>query len=307
MNEQHGRFQLSARRRESIAGYGFITPWIIGLVALTTGPMIASLYFSFTEYSVLSPPKWIGIENYQRMWHDDLFWTSLYNTGYYVAFSVAGVLIIGLAVALLISGDVPGIRFFRTLFYMPIVVPIVANGLLWSIMFSNEGIVNGALSRVGLPKFDWLGNPGMIKIVYVSMAFWAMGTTAMIFVAGLRDVPITYYEASRIDGAGPIQQFRYITLPLLAPVILFNLIIGIINSFQVFTAAYVISSGGAAIGGPANSSLFYVLYLYLNAFRHLELGYASAMAWVLFLIILAFTLLQIRLARSRVYYQAERP
>lgn len=301
------RPRRSARRREAFAGYAFIAPWIVGLIGLTLGPMIASLYFSFTEYSVLSAPEWIGVENYTRMWHDDLFWTSLYNTAYYAVFSVIGVLVLGLLVALLISGDLHGVRVFRTLFYMPIVVPVVANSLLWSIMFRNEGVINGFLTRVGLPTFNWLGDPSMVKLVYISMSIWALGTTAMIFVAGLRDVPITYYEAARIDGASRLQQFRHVTLPLLAPVILFNLVIGVINSFQVFTAAYVISSGAGSAGGPANSSMFYVLYLYLNAFRHLEIGYASAMAWVLFLIILAFTAIQMRVARSYVYYEAERP
>jgi len=161
--------------------------------------------------------------------------------------------------------------------------------------------VNSALNAVGLPTFAWLFNPAISKLIFVSLGVWGLGTTAMIFVAGLRDIPISYYDAARVDGAGTWARFRYITLPLMAPVILFNLVIGVINSFQVFTAAYIISGGG-----PANSTLFYVLYLYQNGFQNFDMGYASALAWVLFLIILAFTAAQFRLARSFVYYEAER-
>jgi multiple sugar transport system permease protein len=296
-----GGRRRSARRAEAAHGYLFISPWLVGLVCFTVGPMLASLYLSFTDYSGLSAASWTGLANYQHLVKDPLFWTSLYNTGYYVAFSVSAILVSAFAVAMLLSSDIPGIKIFRTFFYIPVAVPMVANALLWTLLFANEGLVNSALNAVGLPTFTWLFNPAISKLIFVSLGVWGLGTTAMIFVAGLRDIPISYYDAARVDGAGTWARFRYITLPLMAPVILFNLVIGVINSFQVFTAAYIISGGG-----PANSTLFYVLYLYQNGFQNFDMGYASALAWVLFLIILAFTAAQFRLARSFVYYEAER-
>jgi len=264
------------------------------------GPIIASLYLSFTDYSGLSNAQFIGIGNYRELLKDPLFWKSLYNTFYYVGFSVVATMVAAFLVALLISSDIPGIRLFRTFFYIPVVVPSVANALLWMLLFNDAGFVNGVLHDVGLPTFSWLFDPRIAKLVFVSMSVWGLGTFAMIFVAGLRDIPVTYYEAAAVDGAGPLAKLRYITLPLMAPVIFFNVVIGVINSFQVFTAAYVISSGG-----PANATLFYVLYLYSNGFRYLRMGYASALAWILFLIILIFTAIQFRLARSWVHYEGD--
>lgn len=263
--------------------------------------MVWSFYLSMTDYSGLTAPQWVGLDNYQRMKDDPLFWTSLTNTAYYVVLSVGATTVAALASALLLSADVRGIRFFRTLFYIPVVVPMVANSLLWVVLFNNEGLVNQFLELVGLPTFTWLFDPTIAKLVYVSMAVWGLGTYAMIFVAGLKDVPTVYYEAASIDGAGTLRKFWHITLPLMAPVILFNVVIGVINSFQVFTAAYIITAGG-----PANSTLFYVLYLYQNAFKYFDLGYASALGWVLFLIVLVMTALQFRISRSFIYYEADR-
>lgn len=292
----------AASRRESTAGFLFISPWVLGLLFFTLGPMLWSLYLSFTDYSGLAAPHYVGFDNYRRMKEDPLFWTSLINTAYYVVFAVGGTTVAAMGAALLLSADIRGIQIFRTIFYVPVVVPMVANSLLWVVLFHNEGLVNQVLHFVGLPTFTWLFDPSIAKLVYVSMAVWGLGTYAMIFVAGLKNVPVVYYEAAAIDGAGPVRRFWHITLPLMAPVILFNVVIGVINSFQVFTAAYIITSGG-----PANSTLFYVLYLYQNAFKYFDMGYASALGWVLFLIIVVFTALQFRISRSFVYYEAERP
>lgn len=287
-----------SRWRRDLPGWLFISPWLVGFTAFILGPIVASFYLSLTRYSALSKAKYIGLANYRTMVKDPLFWQSLYNTFYYAGFAVVGTVVSAFLVALLLSADVPGIRFFRTFFYVPVVVPVVANSLLWLLMFNDEGVVNGLLHTVGLPIFSWLGNPSIVKLVFVSQAVWGLGTAAMIFVAGLKDVPRTYYEAAEIDGAGVWSRMWNITLPLMAPVIFFNLVIGVINSFQVFTAAYVITSGG-----PSNASLFYVLYLYNNGFRYFQMGYASALAWVMFLIILVFTAIQFRLARSWIYYE----
>lgn len=293
---------MGQSKRESIAGYLFTMPWLIGLLLFTLGPMVASLYFSMTDYSGLDSPRWIGLENYQRMQDDPLFWTSLRNTAYYVVLSVGATTIAALASALLLSADVTGIKVFRTLFYVPVVVPMVANSLLWVVLFNNEGLVNQVLGWFGLPEFTWLFDPDIAMLIYVSMAVWGLGTYAIIFLAGLKDIPTIYYEAASIDGAGALQKFWHITLPLMAPVILFNVVIGVINSFQVFTAAYIITAGG-----PANSTLFYVLYLYQNAFKYFDLGYASALGWVLFVIVTILTAVQFRVSKSFVYYEADRP
>lgn len=289
-------------RREAIEGYLFISPWIAGMVIFTVGPMIASLYLSFTDYSVFTDPKWVGLKNYADiLLRDQLFWTSLMNTAYYVAVSVPATLIVAFLMALLLSLELPGIGLFRTFYYVPVVVPSVANALLWSLLFTNQGLVNEALQLVHLPPFNWLFDPRITKLIFVVMGVWGAGATAMIFLAGLKDVPSTFYEAASVDGAGVWQRFRHITLPLLTPVIFFNLVIGIIATFQVFTGAYIITAGG-----PANSTLFYVLYLYNNGFSYFKMGYASALAWILFVIILGFTAIQLRLSRAWVFYETQR-
>lgn len=296
------RRSASFVRREAIEGYLFISPWLIGLMVFTAGPMVASLYLSFTSYSVFTAPTWVGLTNYINIFfHDQLFWISLYDTAYFVVISVPVNVIIALLMGLLLSVNLPGIGLYRTFFYVPVVVPAVANALLWAILFSNQGLVNDALQFVHLPRMNWLFDPRITKLIFVVMDAWGVGTVAMIFLSGLKNVPVTFYESARVDGAGLLQRFWYITIPLITPVIFFNVVIGIINTFQVFTGAYVITSGG-----PANSTLFYVLYLYNNGFSFFKMGYASALAWILFLIIFIFTVFQLRLARRWVFYEAER-
>jgi multiple sugar transport system permease protein len=290
-------------RREAWEGRFFVAPWLIGFVVFTVAPMIASLYFAFSQYSVLTPPQWIGLSNFGNMFTDDrLFRVSLYNTAYYVVIAVPINLVVAFLMAMLLQVPVHGINVYRTLFYLPVITPAVANALTWTLLFSGDfGIVNAVLRAAGLPTVNWLFEPSITKLVFVIIGLWGTGGSAIIFLAGLQNVPHVLYEASSIDGAGVWQRFWRITFPMMTPVIFFNLVLGIIGTFQIFTGAYIVTAGG-----PANATLFYVLYLYNNAFKFFKMGYASALAWVLFVIILAFTILQFRLARRWVYYEAEK-
>lgn len=290
-------------RREAWEGRLYVLPWVLGFLIFTIGPMLASVYFSFTEYSVLSGAKWLGLDNYTRiLGNDHLFGLSLYNTLYFVALSVPLNLLASFLVALLLTIKVRGINLFRTLYYLPVITPAVASSLTWSLLFSGEfGLVNAVLRSLGLPVFNWLFDPQITKLIFVIMGLWGIGGSVIIFLAGLQNVPSVLYEAAGIDGANLWHRFRHITIPMMTPLIFFNLVLGIIGTFQVFTGAYIITAGG-----PANSTLFYVLYLYNNAFKFFKMGYASALAWLLFLLILAFTLLQLRMARLWVFYEADR-
>lgn len=290
-------------RREAWEGRLYILPWLLGFLIFTVGPMLASVYFSFTDYSVLSGAKWIGIENFTRMFTDDrLFGLSLYNTLYFVLLSVPVNLASSFLVALLLNTQIRGINLYRTLYYLPVITPAVAGALTWNLLFSGDfGLINAVLNSLGLPTFNWLFDPQITKLVFVVMGLWGIGGSIIIFLAGLKNVPMSLYEAASIDGATAVHCFWHITIPLMTPLIFFNLILGVIGTFQVFTGAYIITAGG-----PANSTLFYVLYLYNNAFKFFKMGYASALAWVLFVIVLAFTLFQLRMAKLWVYYEAER-
>jgi multiple sugar transport system permease protein len=261
--------------------------------------MIVSLYFAFTEYNVLKPPEWVGLSNFERMFSEDkLFLTSLGNTVYFVLLSVPFNLIVAFGMALLLQIEVRGINVFRTLYYLPVLTPAVASALTWSLIFSSDGILNSILRLFGLETVNWLFDPNITKLVFVGMGFWTTGTTAIIFLAGLQNISQSLYDAASIDGAGVLKRFRYVTMPMMTPYIFFNLVLGIISSFQIFVPAYIITNGG-----PLNSTLFYVLHMYNEGFRFLHMGYASAMAWVLFLIIIVFTIIQFRLARRWVFYE----
>jgi multiple sugar transport system permease protein len=290
-------------RREAWEGRLYVLPWLVGFLLFTVGPMLASIYFSFTDYSVLAGAKWIGLENFTHIFRSDrLFGVSLYNTLYFVILSVPLNLASSFLIALLLNTQIRGINLYRTLYYLPVITPAVASALTWSLLFSGDfGLINAVLRSIGLPTFNWLYDPQITKLVFVVMGLWGIGGSIIIFLAGLKNVPQSLYEAASIDGATAVSSFWNITIPLMTPLIFFNLILGIIGTFQVFTGAYIITAGG-----PANSTLFYVLYLYNNAFKFFKMGYASALAWVLFLIVLVFTLIQLRMARLWVYYEADR-
>jgi multiple sugar transport system permease protein len=287
------------QRRNDIDGYLFIMPWLIGMVFLTVGPMVASFVLSFTHYEILGPVTFIGLENYTDILTDDrLFWQSMQNTFFYVVGSVPVRLIIALLLAVLLNMKFSGTRLFRTIFYLPSVTSGVAVATVWLWMFEpTYGVINNVLRFFGLPGPPWLGSLTWAMPSIIIMSWIYIGSMMVIFLAGLQGIPRHLYEAAEIDGAGRLMQFRNITLPMLSPTIFFNLVMAIITSFQVFTNVYVMTRGG-----PANATLVYMLYLYNQAFRYIQVGYASALAWILFVIILLITLIQFR-ASGWVYYE----
>lgn len=289
------------RRREAIDGYLFIAPWIIGFILWVAGPMIASVIFAFMQWDLLSPPVWLGFDNFIRLFTDRLVLLSLWNTVYYTFISVPLNLATALGMALLLNQRIQLQSIFRTFFYIPSVMPAVANAVLWMWILNPEvGLANSLLRLVGLPELQWLWDPATSKPAFILISLWGVGNSMVIFLAGLQGIPQTLYEAAEIDGANWLQRFRAVTIPMLSPVILFNLVLGIIGSFQIFTGAFLMTNGG-----PAHSTLFSVLYLYRLGFEQFRMGYASAMAWLIFIIILIFTITQFYLAKSRVHYEGE--
>lgn len=289
-------------RHRGAWGYVFIAPWLVGFLVFTAGPMLGSLYLSFCKYD-LHTLEWVGTKNYQvLMTRDPLYWQSLVNTAIYVLFSVPLGLTGSLLLALLLNQAVRGIAVFRTLFYLPSLVPAVASALLWAWIFHPDaGLLNYGLSLIGIEGPKWLQDPQTALASLILMSLWGIGGSRMIiFLAGLQGISDELYEAAALDGARGWTSFRHITLPMLSPTIFFNLVLGIIGSFQVFTSAYVLTNGG-----PNNATLMYVLYLYNNAFRFFKMGKASAMAWILFVILLVFTTIQFRNASKWVYYEGE--
>ncbi len=293
--------RLSIRAREAIYGYLFIAPAVLGFILWIAGPMIFSAWVSLTQWDMLSPPKIVGLQNYRHMLEDNLFWQSLKVTMYFTVVSVPLFQTLAFAVALLMNVKVRGITIFRTIYYLPSIVPVVASSMLWAWIFNSDfGLLNSLLQAVGLPKVLWLQDPTWAMPALIVMSLWGIGGTMLIYLAGLQGVPVQLYEAAEIDGANKWQQFLHVTVPMMSPVIFFNLVLGLIGALQTFTQGYIITNGG-----PGNSTLFYVLYLYRQAFTYFNMGYASAMAWVLFVIILALTLLVFRYVGRMVYYEDE--
>jgi multiple sugar transport system permease protein len=300
-----GRRRISKRAwRENLTGYLFFSPWLVGLLAFNVIPIILAVYYSFTEYSVLQPPRWIGFGNYREMLVvDELFWKALYNTVYYAVFSVPLGLVFAILLAMLLNYRVPGLSFFRATFFLPSIVPVVAASVVWAwILHPEYGLINDLLARIGLPGPPWLSSEVWSKPAFILMSLWGVGPTTIIFLAGLQDIPQHLYEAAEIDGANRWQRTWNVTLPLLTPTIFFNLVIGLIGAFQVFAQVYIISEGG-----PLWSTLFFVLYLYNQGFLYFKMGYASALAVVLFLIILILTAVVQATSRKWVYYEGAQP
>ena len=286
--------------QETIAFYLFASPWLIGLLVFTLGPMIASFLLSFADYPLIVPPKWIGLENYIEMFTDDkLVWQSLKVTFLYSLGAIPLFLTTSFLIAMLLNQQIRGITIFRTIYYLPSVISGVPVALLWLWMLNPEfGLVNNMLKEIGIKGPQWFFSTTWVIPSFIFMNLWGLGVTMVIFLAGLQGIPAHLYEAAEIDGAGAWSKFRNVTLPMMSPIILFNGVIGIIDSFQIFTPAYVITNGG-----PANASLFYGLYLYNNAFKFFNMGYAAALAWLMFLIILIITGLVFRLTGSWIYYE----
>lgn len=289
-----------AQRRDLYKGLAFISPWLAGFVLLTVYPVAATIYWSFCDYDVLNDPVWIGTLNYRDMLSDGVFWRSLWNTLVFAGLSLPLGLALSLGVAVLLNQRVVGRSVFRTLFFLPAMVPMVAVAMVWLWVFNGEySLLNYALRQVGITGPNWLADPLWTKPALVIMAVWQTGGTMVIFLAALQDVPKHLYESAQLDGAGALRRFWHVTVPLISPVIYFNLVIGIIGSLQTFAQPFILFGGE---GGPDRSALLYTVYLFQNAFRDFRLGYASAMAWVLFLLIFGLTWLATRATRKHIHY-----
>lgn len=298
------RRRLNDRTSEMIAGYVFLLPWIIGFLGLTAGPMIASLWLSFTNYDLLSAPVWVGLENYVNLLSDSRYLQSIKVTLIYVGLSVPLKLAFALLLAVLLNRGLRGLTLYRAIYYIPSLLGTsVAIAILWQRLFSSDGVLNGILGLVGWrhPP-DWVFDPRYALFTLVLLGVWEFGSPMIIFLAGLRQIPKDLYEAAVVDGARRWAQFLRITLPLLTPLVLFNLILQMINAFQAFTPAYIVSGG---TGGPVDSTLFYTLYLYLQAFGDLHMGYGAAMAWVLLVAIGTVTGVIFFSSRYWVFYQEQ--
>jgi multiple sugar transport system permease protein len=303
VGRQRGVFWKSPwQRRELLTGLAFASPWIVGFLAFIAYPAAASLYYSLTDFNLLNPPGWVGFANYrQLLFDDDDFKLSLSNTIYITAIGVPVQLLFAFATAFLLDLRIRGQSFARTIYVLPSVMPTVAATILWLWLLNPElGPVNYLLTALRLPSPGWFADPNWAKPSIILMSLWGIGSTTVIYLAGLQNVPRELYEAAEIDGAGPVAKLRHITVPLLSPITLFNLVTGVIWSLQFFTPAFVIGNG--ATGDPQGSLLFYALYLYANAFSYLKMGYASAMAWILFLVTIAVTFALIRGSRRWIHY-----
>jgi multiple sugar transport system permease protein len=284
--------------------YIFLLPWIIGFVVFTAGPMIASLYLSFTDYNVIRPPEPVGLDNYEQLMGDRRVPLALWNTIYYTLFNVPGTIILSLALAMMLLRVGRASGFFRTAFYLPNVTPAVAVGTLFLLLLAGNGLLNRAIGAVGIDGPNWLTDPAWIKPGIVVMSLWTLGSTVVIYFAALRNVPVELYEAARIDGANSWQQFKSITVPFISGALFFTIIVNTIASLQIFAEVFTMFFGSRS-GPGQETALFYTIYLFQKAFRDLDMGYASALAWVLFVIILVITLIQVRLSSRFVYYAGE--
>jgi multiple sugar transport system permease protein len=292
------RPRTNAQRR-MVTGYLFIMPFILGFLIWFLIPALTAVWLTFTDWNLIRPPRYVGLDNLRQLGNDELFWQALKVTTLFTVISVPVSLVLSFILALLMNTKVPGVRFFRTVYYLPSIVPAVANAVLWTwILNTDFGLANVLLRMVGLPKIEWLQNPDWALPAIILVSLWGLGGSMVIYLAGLQGIPRVFYEAAEIDGAGRWAQLWSITLPLLSPVIFFNLIIGIIGTFQIFTAGFLITNGG-----PQNATLFYVLYLYNNGFKFLKMGYSAALGWVLFAIIMLLTLVVFRYVGRMVHYE----
>ena len=294
----------SNNNRWTLIGMAFAAPWIIGFLCFTAYPFIMSFYYSLTKYDLINTPEWIGFENYVAIFKDSNFYKAIVNTFFMAIIAVPINLFGSLIIALLLNLKVKGISIYRTVYYLPAVIPAVAGAMLWSWLLNPEyGIIDIVLRTLHLPDPAWLTDPSFTKPALIVMGLWGSGAGAIIYLAALQGIPIHYYEAASLDGANLWQKFRYITLPALSPVTLFQLIMGLIGAFQIFTESFILM--GDSMGGPQQSMLFYAVYLYQQAFVFLKMGYASALAWVLFVIVILITIGVFKSSIRWVYYGGE--
>ena len=286
-------------RRKTLIGYLFAAPWLVGMSLFVLGPIIATLFLSFTAYDMINPPRWIGLVNYKILFSlDPSFWKALGNTFYYMFGSVFLKVFIGLLFAILLSNALRGMRIFRTIYFLPVVLPSIPVMFLWMMMFNpKSGLINQILGFVGIKGPLWLNSPTWSKPAMILMSLWGIGGIIVIFLAGLQDIPEYLYEAAELDGANRIQKFWRITIPMLMPVIFFNIVTGLIGASQVFAESYIMTSGG-----PLESTTFVNLKIYLLAFKDVKMGYASAMAWVMFMILVPMTILLFKIAKKWMSY-----
>lgn len=301
------RRRPSWRRQETRAAFLFLSPWIIGFVVFTAGPMVASLILSLTDYDILSSPRFVGLANYRELASDPDVLRSLGNTVFYTALHVPLSMALALGVALLLVRLGRGSAFFRAVVYLPVMTPPVAIGALFLLLLNGQtGLINAGLGLLGIDGPQWTTDPGWIKPGIVLMSLWTIGGSVVIFLAALREVPAELYEASTVDGASAWHRFRYVTLPMISPSLFFVLIVNTIGSLQMFAEVYAMYFGtGTTRSSTGDAALFYVVYLFQQAFQFLHMGYASAMAWLLFLVVLVITLIQVRVSRRFVYYEGE--
>ena len=290
------------KRHETILGWLMVSPWLIGFICFSALPMFASLIISFTEWDMLSKPEWVGFENYKTLFFEDpLALQSLNITILFTIVSIPLNIVFGLALAMLLNTSIRGLAIFRTIYYLPAILSGVAVALMWRWIFSTEfGLLNALLSMIGIEGPAWLTDRIWVLPSFVIMRLWSVGGGMIIYLAGLQSIPTNLYEAANIDGANWWHRTRFITLPMLSPTIFFQLIVGFIFSMQIFTEAFIMTNGG-----PADASLFYLLYLYRQAFQYFDMGYASALAWVLFIVILVLTIILFKTGKSWVYYELD--
>ncbi|HHY09030.1 MAG TPA: sugar ABC transporter permease [Firmicutes bacterium] len=291
------------RRLEALEGYLFISPWLLGFLFFTAGPLLASFLMSFTRWNIVTQPRWVGLDNFSEIFLDDpLFKQSLKVTFIYTVFSVPLQLAVGLALSLLLNKKLRAMNLYRTIFYLPSVISGVAVSMMWLWVFNKDfGVLNQFLGLFGISGPNWLGHPYWALPSLIFMKLWGVGSTTIIYLAGLQNIPPYLYEAATIDGASKWKQFWRITLPMLSPTMFFLMVMEMISAFQAFTQGYVMTQGG-----PMRATYFYVLYLYNEAFGHLNMGYGAALAWILALIILAFTMMVFKSSPLWVFYEAER-
>jgi multiple sugar transport system permease protein len=296
------RPRLGRFRNDNLAGYLFIAPWLIGFFVFTIIPIIASFYFAFTEYDLLSAPRWVGFANFERMFtRDPRYWDAVKATLYYVFTAIPLRLAFALAVAMLFNTHRRGVSFYRAAYYAPSIVGgSVAVAVMWRSIFGTEGLMNAVTGFFGLPPVTWLGNPSTAIWTLILLGVWQFGSPMLVFLAGLKQIPHELYEAAEMDGAGRWNRFVKITLPMLTPVIFFNLVLQLISGFLVFTQAFIVTGGA-----PLDTTLFYALYLYKRAFETFQMGYASAMAWAMLLVIALFTALVFKSSSMWVYYESK--
>jgi len=287
------------RGKRALWGFLFVSPFVLGVILWLLIPAVTAIWLVFQDWNLVRRPEFIGMSNFVKLYKDKLFYQSLKVTVLYTIISVPLTLVLSFFLALLMNTKLRGIAFFRTIYYLPAIVPAVANAVLWSFILNSEfGLLNGVIRALGFPKIPWLQDPDWVLPALILMSLWSLGANMVIYLAGLQGIPEILYEAAEIDGAGRGAKLWNVTIPLMSPIIFFNLVMGIIGTFQIFTAGYLITNGG-----PQNASLFYVLYTYRTAFQYLDMGYASVLAWVLFVIILILTLFVFKYVGRLVYYE----